>query len=164
MVHQLRIGEHTFAAIGNRWLLDRAVRMQVRCHNNTSPLNLQLIAAPKGYFLERGKKGAVVVSPCISAGEKEIARAALDAKQPLIVILEDGFPPMYKPPGKYFDACAEGLLLMLAPWPYHTEKRTITREQCNALNAFAADISTEPWTQERELSLMRGKKEDEGRD
>lgn len=147
------LGSLTFAAIGNQWLLERGVRMQVRCHNNTTPENLQLIARQKEYFLDRGKKGGVVVSPCISAGEKEIARAALDAKQPLIVILENGFPPLYKPPGKYFEACAEGLLLMLAPWPYHMEKRTITRQQCLALNDMAAAISNEPWTQELERAL-----------
>lgn len=149
------LGSLTFAAIGNQWLLQRAVRMQVRCHNNTSPENLQLIARQKEYFLNRGKKGGVVVSPCISAGEREIARAALDAKQPLIVLLENGFPPLYKPPGKYFDACAEGLLLMLAPWPYHMEKRNITRQQCLALNDMAAAICNEPWTQDLEQALTK---------
>lgn len=148
------LGSLTFAAIGNQWLLERGVKMQVRCHNNTTPENLRLIARQKEYFLSRGKKGGVVVSPCISAGEKEIARAALDAKQPLIVILENGFPPLYKPPGKYFEACAEGLLLMLAPWPYHMEKRTITRQQCLALNDMAATISNEPWTQELEQAML----------
>ena len=153
VVAELEIEGIKFAAIGNRWLLDRPVKMQVRCHNNTSPANLQLIAKQKEYFLKRGKEGGVVVSPCISAGEKEIARAALDAKQPLIVILENGFPPFYKPPGKYFEACSQGLLLMLAPWPYHMETHTITRNQCNALNNMARTISTEPWTQELETLL-----------
>ena len=155
VVHELRIGNRVFAAIGNRWLLDWPVRLQVRCHNNTTPRNLELIAKQKAYFLQRAEKGAVIVSPCISAGEKEIARAVLDAKRPLIVILENGFPPMYKPPGRYFEACAEGLLLMLAPWPYHTEKRTISRQQCLALNGMAEEISSEPWTQDVEDSMWQ---------
>ena len=146
-------GERTFAAIGNRWLLDRPLRMQVRCHNNTSDENLRLIAMQKAYLLDRGRKGGVVVSPCISAGEREIARAALDAGVPLIVILENGFAPLYKPPGKYFEACAKGLLLMLAPWSYHMERRTISRDQCLALNAMAYELSTEPWTQDLEDRL-----------
>ena len=146
-------GERTFAAIGNRWLLDRPLRMQVRCHNNTSDENLRLIAMQKAYLLDRGRKGGVVVSPCISAGEREIARAALDAGVPLIVILENAFAPLYKPPGKYFEACAKGLLLMLAPWPYHMERRTISRDQCLALNAMAYELSTEPWTQDLEDRL-----------
>lgn len=154
-VRELRFGDNTFAAIGNHWLLERPMRMQVRCHNNTSEANLKLIAKQKDYFLQRGDKGGVVVSPCISPGEKEIARAALDAQHPLIVILENGFPPLYKPPGKYFDACAKGLLLMLAPWPYHTERRTITREQCLALNNFAFEICDEPWTSDIEQRLLQ---------
>lgn len=158
VVAELEIEGIKFAAIGNRWLLDRPVKMQVRCHNNTSPSNLQLIAKQKEFFLKRGKEGGVVVSPCISAGEKEIARAALDAKQPLIVILENGFPPFYKPPGKYFEACSQGLLLMLAPWPYHMEAHTITRNQCNALNNMAHAISTEPWTQELEDLLSHSRR------
>lgn len=155
IVRELRFGDHTFAAIGNHWLLERPMRMQVRCHNNTSEANLKLIAKQKEYFLQRGDKGGVVVSPCISPGEKEIARAALDAQHPLIVILENGFPLLYKPPGKYFDACAKGLLLMLAPWPYHTERRTITREQCLALNNFAFEICDEPWTSDIEQRLLQ---------
>lgn len=155
VVGELKIGDMSFAAIGNRWLLDRPVRMQVRCHNNKRPENLDLIQKQKEYFLRRGSKGGVIVSPCISEGEREIARAALEAKMPLIVILENGFPPMYKPPGRYFDACADGVLLMLAPWPYHTEKRVISRAQCLSLNAMAHEISSEPWTEELEKELMR---------
>lgn len=153
VMDEIEVAGTRYAAIGNRWLLDRAVRMQVRCHNNSTPENLRLIARQKEYFLDRGAKGGVVESPCISAGEKEIARAALDAGQPLIVILENGFAPLYKPPGKYFDACARGLLLMLAPWPYHMQKRTITRNQCQMLNSMAQAISTEPWTAELEAWL-----------
>ena len=154
VVAHLTVAGMSFAAIGNRWLLDRPQRMQVRCHNNTTPENLRLIARQKAYFLNRGRHGGVIVSPCISAGEKGVARAALDAGVPLVVILENGFPPMYKPPGKYFEACARGQLLMLAPWPYHMERRTITRQQCLALNDMACRLSTEPWTRELE-EMMR---------
>ena len=149
--------EMVFAAIGNSWLLQKPDRMQVRCHNNERPENKRLIQSQKEYFLDRGRKGGVVVSPCISAGEKEIARAALEAGVPLIVILENGFPPMYKPPGRYFEACAKGLLLMLAPWPYHMERRTITRQQCLALNDMAYMLSTEPWTKDLEERLTNRK-------
>lgn len=148
----------TFAAVGNRWLLDNPVRMQVRCHNNTTEENLRLIELQTEYFLDRGKKGGVIVSPCISDGEKKVARDALDAGVPLVVILENGFPPMYKPPGKYFEACAKGLLLMLAPWPYHMEKRKITRAQCLELNDMAYRLSTEPWSLELEKRLLRESK------
>lgn len=155
VVRDLVVGSRRYSAIGNQWLLNMPMRLQVRCHNNTSPENLRLIARQKAFFLARGREGAVVVSPCISPGEREIARAALDAHQPLVVILENGFPALYKPPGRYFEACADGSLLMLAPWPYHTERRTITRQQCIALNEMAAAISTDPWTPEDEWRISR---------
>ena len=34
---------------------------------------------------------------------------------PLIALKADGFAPRYKPPGRSFDACAKGKLLLLAP-------------------------------------------------
>ncbi len=145
VVRNMEIGGRSYAAIGNLWLLDRPVRMQVRCHRDKSAENLAFIEKQKEFFLKEGAEGAVIVSPCISTGEKEIARAALDAKIPLITILENGFNPMYKPSGKYFDACVDGLLLMLAPWDYHTEKHKITRGQCNELNEMAKIISNVPW-------------------
>ena len=67
---------------------------------------------------------------------------------PLIALKADGFAPKYKPPGKYFDACASGNLLILAPTnptpqvrcaPIHG-RIPITRTQCLALNKLAADI------------------------
>lgn len=65
--------------------------------------------------LRRRGRVRVQISPCISTNEKEIVRATLDAKLTLIVLLENGFPPIYKPPKYYFEVCAEGRLLMLAP-------------------------------------------------
>ena len=115
VVNSLKVGDRIFSAIGNRWLLEHPVRVQMRCYNNTTPENLRLIALQKEYFLVRGREGAVIISPCISAGEREIARAVLKENLPLIVLLKNGFPSLYKPPGQYFDACCDGRLLMLAP-------------------------------------------------
>ena len=69
-----------------------------------------------------------------------IWKAAFEEGLPLVAILENGFPPFYKPAGKRFDACAAGRLLLLAPWPHHTETRPITRAQCLALNRLAEEV------------------------
>jgi len=127
-------------AIGNRFLLDRPVKRQVQVSRSISP---EALAERKEELLYAAEHGAVLVSPCISPGEREIARAALDAGLPLVVLQENGFAPLYKPPGRYFDACAAGHLLILAPFPFHREKRTITREQCLELNAWAQAIVEE---------------------
>ena len=127
-----------FAAIGNHFLLEYPVKRQVQCSRSIAP---EALAEKEAELLAAARHGAVLVSPCISPGEKRIARAALAAGRPLIVLLENGFPPFYKPPKTYFEACAAGRLLMLAPWPHHTDKRPITREQCLALNGYAKRIS-----------------------
>lgn len=68
-------------------------------------------------------------------------RAAFDAGVKEIVLLENGFSPLWKPGGAQFDACAKGQLLFVAPWPYHSERRKITREQCLQLNELARVIA-----------------------
>ena len=130
----------TFAAIGNHFLLDRPVRRRVRCSRSISP---SALAAQAEALLTAARRGAVLVSPCISPGEKKIARAALNAGLSLVVLLQNGFPARYKPPKTYFEACAAGRLLMLAPWPYHSGKRCITRGECLALNEYARMIEME---------------------
>ena len=101
---------------------------------------LSHLPLPSSVFIYAAEHGAVLVSPCISPGEKAVARATLDAGHPLIVLLSNGFAPHYKPPGRYFDACAAGRLLMLAPFPFQRQRQTITREQCLALNALAQTV------------------------
>jgi hypothetical protein len=96
-------------------------------------------------------KNAVIVSPCISPGEKELAKIAFQHNAPLIALRNNDFPPLYKPSGAYFDACANGRLLLLAPpgFGYKMGHRKLTRVEACILNSiaqkicgdFAADIS-----------------------
>lgn len=139
VVRGLSLGGHSFSAIGNHFLLERPVCTVIQCSRRISP---EALEKQKRDLLEAARNCPVLISPCVSPGEKEIARAALEAKLPLVVLLENGFPPIYKPPKRYFEACAEGRLLMLAPWAHHVEKRIITREQCLTLNAFAKQFAT----------------------
>lgn len=90
--------------------------------------------------LAMGKQGAVLVSPCISKGEKQIMRTAFNQGLPLIILQENGFANLAKPGGKRMDACARGQLLLLAPWNHHNEHITISRSQCLALNELAEMI------------------------
>jgi hypothetical protein len=131
----------TCVAIGNRFLLQHPLKRQIQISRRILPAEL---AARREELLYAAEHGAVLVSPCISPGEKAIARAALAAGRPLIVLLANGFAPHSKPPGRYFDACAAGRLLMLAPFPYLRQRQTITREQCLALNTWAQAIAETP--------------------
>ena len=57
------------------------------------------------------------------------------------ILIENGFSPFQKPSGRQFEACSQGRLLLVAPWPHHDDYRKITRAQCDALNALARHIS-----------------------
>lgn len=138
IVRDLSLCGTRYSALGNHFLLNRPDRLVIQCSRRLSE---EALAAREAEVLESCRQGAVPISPCISPGEKRIARAVLDARLPLVVLLENGFPPLYKPPRDYFEACSEGRLLLLAPWPYHAERRPITRAQCLALNRLAAELA-----------------------
>ena len=127
----------SFSAIGNRFLLDHPVKLQVQCSRR---LTLEALEQKKADLLSAAAQGAVLVSPAISPGEKAIMRAAFDAGYPLIILQENGFTDLAKPGGARFDACARGQLLLLAPWEHHNERLVIRRDQCLMLNEMARRI------------------------
>ena len=89
--------------------------------------------------LAAASHGAVVLSPCISDGEKQIAREALKRNMRLVVLKNMGFAKCEKPVGRLFEACANERLLMLAPaaWPHSTQAKAMTRFDATALNRIA---------------------------
>lgn len=133
----LHIGSHDYSGIGNRDLLTAPKRLAVRISRR---FNDSQISAETSRYLEAAKQGAVLVSPAISPGEKKVMRAAFDAGLATIVIMENGFTPLSKPYSEQFDACAQGRLLMLAPWEHHNEKKKITAEQYQQINLMAMEI------------------------
>lgn len=137
VLRNLQMGGEVFSAIGNRDLLVRPVRLQVMCSRRLTDAEIE---EKKTYFLDQARQGAVLVSPSISKGEKAVMRAAFEAGYPLILLQENGFTDLAKPGGRRFDACAEGRMLILAPWEHHNERRTIRRDQCLTLNDMAAMI------------------------
>lgn len=124
-------------AMGNPNLLKNPIKLQVQCSRHLYPNEIE---QRKQYFLKAAKQGAIIVSTCISPGEKEIATAILEAQLPLIVLLLKGFPPFFKPQPHYLIACAEGRLLMISPYPWQNEKIDNMRQRCLQLNDIAAEI------------------------
>ena len=133
----LTVGDVQFSAIGNRFLLQRPVRLQVQCSRR---LTDDEIAKQQAWWLSQARSGAVLVSPCISKGEKQVMRAAFTEGLPLIILQENGFTDLAKPGGQRMEACQRGQLLLLAPWQHHNEHITIRRDQCLALNDMAKMI------------------------
>jgi REP element-mobilizing transposase RayT len=127
-----------FEAVGNHFLLERPVILQVQCpraffryKRERLPGGWRICRDAEGKpiaamttpaFEEKaaeamraGAHGAVLLSPCISHGEREIARRAFEAGHRVVVLRNKGFPALYKPGGRLFERCAAGRLLMLAP-------------------------------------------------
>ena len=136
----LEFGGISFSAIGNRFLLERPIKIQVQCSRSITEADLQ---KKLSMCLHSARQGAVLVSPAISHGEKAIMRAAFEEGLPLIYLQENGFTDLAKPGGKRMDACASGQLLILAPWEHHNEKLAIKRGQCLQLNEMARMICEE---------------------
>ena len=164
-----------FSAIGNHFLLSRPRLVQVQCSRaffryrmensakygrgrDRKPricrdkdgvpvveLSTPEFEAKLSEALSAARYGAVLVSPCISHGEREIARQAFVAGYRVITLQNKGFSPLYKPGGKLFETCAAGNLLMLAPinWPYQPAEKQMTRNDAQVLNRIAQLISGE---------------------
>jgi hypothetical protein len=125
----------SFSAIGNRFLLERPLKIQVQCSRSISEEELKI---KTNECLHAARQGAV--SPAISKGEKAIMRAAFKQGLPLVYLQENGFTDLAKPGDMRMDACARGQLLILAPWEHHNEKIAIKRGQCLELNEMARAI------------------------
>ena len=156
-----------FTAIGNHFLLTRPRLVQVQCSRSLFAYRRERLSGGGWRILrdEQGepmveqttpafeekltvalmaaKHGAVLVSPCISHGEREIARQAFNAGYRVITLQNKGFSPVYKPGGKFFDTCAAGNLLMITPinWPYQPAEKPMTRDAAQVLNRIAQLIA-----------------------
>lgn len=144
----LRVGNQEYASMGNIFLLKRPEKLQVFMHRRATAEEIQQETARLMAACERG---AVLVTPGISPGEKAIVHAALEQGMPLVLLRENGFSEYEKPHGRYFEACAAGTLLLLSSWEHHTDRRTISRSQCLSLNDMARTICNDTTT----LVLMK---------
>ena len=131
------IGSQNYAAIGNRFLLQHPEKIQVQCSRS---LTDEQVAATVERMLAKARSGAILVSPAISKGEQMVMRAALDARLPLIFLTPWGFNDFSRPGHQYYEACAEGRFLILAPWEHQNQRIPLTREMCLQLNAMTENI------------------------
>ena len=94
-------------------------------------------------YLAAARGGAAVISPCVSDGERALARQAVAAGLPLVAMQNKGFARLQKPAGRYFDACASGRLLLLAPaaWPFVPGEKPMTRLDATAMNRLCQLIA-----------------------
>lgn len=134
----LIIGDTPVTTMGNQFLLDYPSKVVVQCSRRMTEQDIEKACQR---YLSLAQGGAILVSACISPGEKRVMKCAFEAGFPQIILLENGFAPMQKPAGRQFDACSEGRLLLVAPWGHHNDRHVITRQQCLALNRLASEIT-----------------------
>ena len=134
VLHQVRLMDHSCQVVGNCFLLDIPDKAAVIVHHAYSDSEFEY---HRRKWLALGEAGGVLISASVSPREKAIMREAMNCGYRLILLRENGFPPLYKPSGEAFDACSEGRLLQVSPWEYHMQRRIISREQCLFLNRLA---------------------------
>jgi hypothetical protein len=132
------IDDTEMRAMGNIALLSHHQMCRLQCSRH---LYQQEIDQQKQNFLTFGKSGTIIISACISTGERQIATTCIEAGIPFIILLVHGFPPYYKPEPLYLQACAEGRLLLLSPFEWQGEKISNMRQRCLYLNDLALRIS-----------------------
>lgn len=140
----VRIADRDYAAFGNLFLLRWARKVQVFCHRKArygmltdeerkgAGYTYEMIddavtrvpyeeteayrreAADWESLVMAGQ--TVIVTPGISRGEQQMKDRCMDGGWPLIHLQKEAIGAYWKPEKKRFDACANGRLLILAPW------------------------------------------------
>lgn len=107
-----------WTAMGNPFLLDAPLLVSVRISTKTPPDQLSELEAK---IVAKAERGAVVVGPWISPGEKSVKAAVVAAGGRVVQLLPEGMGRYYKPGGRDFDLCAEGRMLVLSPFAPHAD-------------------------------------------
>ena len=118
----VRIGNRSYGAFGNLFLLRWPQKLQVLCHRK-HPVTGQPYEGTADYASDRQKweteilkGGTAIVTPGISGGERLMKKECLERSFPLIHLQKEPIGAFWKPERQRFDACANGTLLILAPW------------------------------------------------
>ncbi len=150
----VQIGGRSYGAFGNLFLLRWPRKIQVQCHRR-HPITRLPYEESDDYAKERKdweraimEGGTVIVTPGISRGEQLMKNECIDRHFPLIHLQKEPIGPYWKPEKKRFDACAQGTLLILAPW--HLEDMGAVGEApadsdysyFHNLNTLAAELCT----------------------
>lgn len=147
---------HNYTAVGNTFLVTFPERLQVRCHRNLTPEEIQ---AEVDKYIREARRGTVLVSPFISPAEKAVFNACYEEKLCMIHIVNRGLDGKFiYPSGRDLTGCSEGFLLVLAPYADYsaeTSASRITRAQCLNMNDYAADLAN--------VTLKCNERDEEGR-
>lgn len=116
------IGDRSYGAFGNLFLLRWARKIQIRCHRK-HPISNEPYETTTEYKNEHDQwisailcGQTVIVTPGISRGELLMKNECIEKGYPLIHLQKEPIGPYWKPEQQRFNACINGRLLILAPW------------------------------------------------
>ena len=119
---KVQIGDRFYGSFGNLFLLRWANKIQVQCHRKHPDTGQPFedtddYARQREQWLSAIMGGATtIVTPGISRGELLMKNECLEKGFPLIHLQKDPVNRYWKPEKQRFEACANGSLLILAPW------------------------------------------------
>ncbi len=88
-----------------------------RCITRVPFVNTEAFRRQHDQWIAHVMEGAtVLVTPGISAGERQMKEECLQHGYPLILLQKEPITRYWKPEKVRFDACSQGSLLILAPW------------------------------------------------
>ena len=130
-------GKIALDTYGDRQLLTGTL-LPVVCHRK----DIAHFEQQRQSCLEAAASGAVLVSACISPGEREIVNESVNHGFPVITIHDNGFPECYHPSADRIDQCAVGRLLLVTPWQYRYRGKNeqVTIPFCKTMNCVAQAI------------------------
>jgi len=120
----VQIGSRTYGTFGNLFLLRWVNKLQVQCHRK-HPITGQPYEETADYAQEHDQwitaimgGATVIVTTGISRGELMMKNECIEKGFPLIHLQKEPIGPYWKPERQRFEACANGSLLILAPWGF----------------------------------------------
>lgn len=137
------IGGVRYSAFGNMLLLRQPEKHQVFFHRRTNGKPTEetdFWEAESRRLISLAESGDVLVTPGISECEKRIKTMALERGLRMIHLQSTPIGQYWKPERSRFEACAQGSLLILAPWPDDMPEFTSDYGRFHYLNHLAEAI------------------------
>lgn len=135
----IEIAGKSYNVMGNLDILKHPFKCAVQCSRSLTDAQIDEACAR---FVTQAAAGTVLVSPCISAGEKAVAAMAMQLGYRLIVIMNNGFSPLEKPSQRFIDACYGGSVLFIAPLEHRPQSEKLSRSLCLELNDLARVVAS----------------------
>ena len=134
---RITFGQTALDAYGNLFFLRNPDKLAVKISSKDSN---EAVENKIAYWLSQAREGTVLVSPFISAKEKDVRQMAEAADASIILIVHETLPERYKPEAHNFAQWAKGRWLILSMGL--PVKTPLSREICIQMNELAEKLAS----------------------